>query len=364
MSIETDKTTQKKAAMSKTTNTITADRSEAQASENGNAKSSVRTPQVAIDVSTRFVSYPESAAVTPEETTSEVSTELKLLQEEVGRYQAMKARAVDFLTKPFRDEDFLDAIRQSYERDRVAQRERSEREKELAAAARIQQGLMAVRIPQLPFVRVTGRNLPCLEIGGDFFTAIVVDEQIVAVIADVSGKGIAAAVMASLLQGMIHECLRSRVPLPEIARRANEFFCERDLGYKYATFVIVCLQASGSLEYLNCAHVPPLIARANGEIIRLREANKPVGLLPDAGYESAAFHMSPGDRIVLVTDGVTEAEGPDEDFYGDERLEASVAQGMAPEQILTSVRLFCADRSLSDDCTVLGLDYLAPPIVG
>ncbi|MCU1273161.1 MAG: Serine phosphatase RsbU, regulator of sigma subunit [Bryobacterales bacterium] len=153
----------------------------------------------------------------------------------------------------------IDAIQQAIERDRNALRAKSQREAELEAAASIQQGLMAVRIPQLSFADVTGRNLPCAAIGGDFFSVVAVGERIVVSIADVCGKGIAAAVMASLLQRMIHEGLRSGVPLAEIGRSANDFFCQRDLGVRYATFVIVCVQPDGAVEDLNCAHVPPVL---------------------------------------------------------------------------------------------------------
>jgi FixJ family two-component response regulator len=272
--------------------------------------------------------------------------------------RAMKAGAVEFLTKPFREEDLLGAIGQAIERDCESQPGRSELQTELESAARIQQGLMAVKNPQPSFAVVTGKNLPCAEIGGDFFTAFPVDDCLVFAIADVSGKGIAAAVMASLLQGMIHEGLRMRVRLPEIGRNVNEFFCMRDLGSKYATCVIVCVQPNGYLEYLNCGHVPPLVVRAGGRVVRLSESNLPVGLMPNAVYQSAGFHLRRADRIMVVTDGVTEAENTDGDFFGDQRLEAFAATGMTVEDIFNSVRTFCADRLLTDDCTVIGLEYL------
>ena len=260
--------------------------------------------------------------------------------------QAMKAGAVEFLTKPFDDQDLVDAIRHAVERDRIAHSER-ERENELTAAAHIQQSLMAVTAPQPPFARASGKNVPCAEIGGDFFDVASVDEDLAVSIADVSGKGIAAAVMASLLQGMLHEGLLFKVPLAEIARNANEFFCLRDLGAKYATFVIVCLRPDGALEYINCGHIPPLIARGTGIVVRLRESNVPVGLLPAAKYKSAVFQFEPGGPcILLVTDGVTDAENSAGDFFGEKRLETFAGLGMSPDQILDSVRLFCANCPL------------------
>jgi serine phosphatase RsbU (regulator of sigma subunit) len=272
--------------------------------------------------------------------------------------RAMKSGAVEFLTKPFDDGELLEAIRQAIEHDRTTREQHRDHQEELAAAARIQQGLMAVTALQPPFAEALGKSQPCREIGGDFFSVLTVGDSVVAAIADVSGKGVAAAVMASLLQGMIHEGLLSNVPLPEIARSANEFFCVRDLGSKYATLVIVCVKPDGQGVYLNCGHIPPLVARAGGEVTRLRESNLPVGLMRNAEYRRSGFRLNCGDRLILVTDGVTEAESPEGDFFGEERLEAFVSLGMSLDQIFTSVCLFQNGRPLSDDCTLVGLDYV------
>jgi hypothetical protein len=235
---------------------------------------------------------------------------------------------------------------------------RNRQQKELEAAAFIQQGLMAAKIPQSAFATVAGRNLPCKEIGGDFFTVTPVDEGLAVVIADVSGKGTSAAIMASLLQGMIQADLQARLPLREIASSANKFLCTRELDLKYATLVIACVQPDGELEYINCGHIPPLVTNEGGSLVRLCEHNVPVGLLSNAEFMSAGFRLSPGDRLILVTDGITEAENADGDFYGNERLEES-AQGERPlEEILASVHFFCAGRPLQDDCTILELAYV------
>jgi len=185
-----------------------------------------------------------------------------------------------------------------------------------------------------------------------------VDEALAVVIADVSGKGTSAAIMASLLQGMIQADLQARLPLREIAYSANKFLCTRELDLKYATLVIACVQPDGELEYINCGHIPPLVTNEGGSLVRLCEHNVPVGLLSNAEFASAGFRLSPGDRLILVTDGITEAENADGDFYGNERLEES-AQGERPlEEILASVHFFCAGRPLQDDCTILELAYV------
>jgi serine phosphatase RsbU (regulator of sigma subunit) len=148
------------------------------------------------------------------------------------------------------------------------------------------------------------------------------------------------------------------VPLPDIAHSTNEFFCLRDLGSKYATLVIVCVKPDGQGEYLNCGHIPPFVARAGGEVTRLRESNLPVGLMQYAEYSRTGFRLNCGDRLILVTDGLTEAESPEGDVFGEERLETFVSSGMSLDQIFTSVCLFQDGRPLSDDCTLVGLDYV------
>lgn len=98
----------------------------------------------------------------------------------------------------------------------------------MESAALIQQALMAEEIPELPFAVVKGKSFPCQEIGGDFPTALRIDDAIVIAVGDVAGKGTSAAIMASLLQSMIHEAPLSKVSLPDIAQTLNEFICRVD----------------------------------------------------------------------------------------------------------------------------------------
>src|SRR5208337_3008909 len=138
------------------------------------------------------------------------------------------------------------------------------------------------------------------------------------VLADVSGKGVSAALLASTLQGMIYSQLTAGMPLKEIAAGVNRYFTHKGIGEKYATIIIGRVNARGELEYVNCGHIPPLIV-SNGEVQRPSDGNPPVGLLPDAVYESAQCQLKPGDRLVLVTDGVTEAEDASGEFFEDSR---------------------------------------------
>jgi len=244
------------------------------------------------------------------------------------------------------------------ENARLVQAEEAARryQQELSIAASMQQGLMAVTIPEVPFATLRGRNLSCKEIGGDFFDAVNTEDGLAVVLADVSGKGVSAALLASTLQGMIYSQLTARTPLPEIVAAVNRFFTKKHLGEKYATVIIARVRRDGELEYVNCGHIPPLLV-CNHEVIRPSHGNLPVGLLADATYESDRCSLHPGDRLVLVTDGVTEAENAKGDFYDNERLEAVAAKGSSLEDIFASVSAFCGGTPLGDDCTVVELVY-------
>lgn len=236
-----------------------------------------------------------------------------------------------------------------------AEEESRRYQQELSIAASIQQRLMAVTIPEVPFARMAGKNLSCKEIGGDFFDAVNTDEGLAVVLADVAGKGVSAALLASTLQGMIYSQLVVGTPLTEIVASVNRFLTSKHIGEKYATVVIAKLRRDGDLEYVNCGHIPPLLVCA-GEVIRPAHGNLPVGLLPDVTYQSDRYSLHAGDRLVLVTDGVTEAEDATGEFFDNERLEAAAKIGNMHD-IFAAVSQFCGSTPLSDDCTVVEMVY-------
>jgi hypothetical protein len=109
--------------------------------------------------------------------------------------------------------------------------------------------------------------------------------------------------------------------------------------------IITRVRRDGELEYVNCGHVPPLLVSGD-QVTRPQHGNLPVGLLADAQYESDRVHLKPGDRFILVTDGVTEAENAHGEFYDNERLEAVAAKTPTLEDIFASVSAFCAGNPL------------------
>jgi sigma-B regulation protein RsbU (phosphoserine phosphatase) len=226
---------------------------------------------------------------------------------------------------------------------------------ELAVAAKIHSGLMSITLPSLPYAVLQAKSVPCLAIGGDFYDAVALKDSVCVAIADVSGKGVPAAIVAATLQGIIHSQLLAGQNLPEVASLVNQFLCTRNVG-KYATIILLKLFPDGSVEYINCGHIQPLSIL--GTVIRrLEENNLIVGLIAGASYTSARCVLRPGERLLLVTDGITEAEDNAGEQFGDSGL-STVAHYDNLDSILDRVAKFHAPNPAQDDCTLLEIRYV------
>ncbi len=236
---------------------------------------------------------------------------------------------------------------------REEQKARQARE-ELAVAASIHAGLMSIKLPKMTYATLRAKTVPCLAIGGDFYDAIALDDHVCVAVADVSGKGVSAAIVAATLQGILHAQLMARQSLDQIAQVVNQFLCARDIG-KYATMVMMNIFADGRVEYVNCGHIQP-VAIYNGEVSRLEEGDLIVGLIAGATYHTAHYTLRPGERILLATDGVTEAENPEGEPMGESGLNSLAAlDGL--DQILSRVAEYHSPNEAQDDCTLLEVRY-------
>jgi serine phosphatase RsbU (regulator of sigma subunit) len=227
-------------------------------------------------------------------------------------------------------------------------------QEELQIAARIQQGLMAVQIPDFPFAGVQAHSIACSAVGGDFFDVISGEDVLSVALVDVSGKGISAAILASTLQGMLHVQLEAGQHLDAIAAATNRYLCLKAVG-KYATMLLLRLHQDGRLEYLNCGHVKPRLCSAAG-VSLLEQTNVPVGLLDGAEYTVGNVTLLPGSRVILVSDGITEAEDAQGEAFGDERLDSASLCGDLPE-VLKRMAEFCAGHPANDDCTIVQVAF-------
>jgi phosphoserine phosphatase RsbU/P len=225
---------------------------------------------------------------------------------------------------------------------------------ELAIAAKIHSGLMSFTLPKLPYATLKARSVPCHAIGGDFYDAVALEDGVCVAIADVSGKGVSAAIVAATLQGIIHSQLIGGQTLPEIASLINQFLCSRNVG-KYATMILLKLFPDGVVEYVNCGHVQP-ISILDSKTTQLEESNLIVGLIPTATYSLARYMLRPGERLLLATDGVTEAEDNSGTQFAELGLDA-IAHHESLDSILDHVARYQFPNPAQDDCTLLEIRY-------
>ena len=228
---------------------------------------------------------------------------------------------------------------------------------DLEIASTIQQQLMQVKLPESSFASIEARSIACKEIGGDFYDVVQLPDALAVVLADVSGKGVSSALLASTLQGIICAQLESGREITEIAAWVDQFIARKQVSGKYATMVIAKVHRSGKMEFLNCGHVDGILVRENG-VEQLSSQCVPVGLVPGMCYRSDVLQLHPGDKLFLVSDGVTEASDSNDKEYGVDRLTALLADQPSVASILDSVYAFASGPTLDDDCTAVSLTYL------
>ena len=246
----------------------------------------------------------------------------------------------------------------------AASRAKARLDHEIEIASQIQQKLLPKTLPNLPNVAVAGSTLACYSVGGDCFDVIELDgNRHGFFVGDVSGKGISAALLATLLQGVFFTTATMDIPLPGIFSRVNRYLCERSGDDRYATVFYGVLDTAGRFEYVNAGHVPPLIRRRSGAAEALGSTNFPVGMFPEADYECAEVNLEPGDFLVIYTDGVSEAANISAELFEEARLRQIVEEfkGETVEELAVTIRdgvkAFTAGAPQSDDVTILVIGY-------
>ena len=240
---------------------------------------------------------------------------------------------------------------------------RQRMEEELRIARRIQESLLPRELPCSPWLCAAGGSIPSRQVGGDYYElrAIAPDCYAVAM-ADVSGKGVGAALLAALLQGMFVAAPHARLPMEEMLARVNRFLIERTGGEQYATVFYGLLEESGRLRFVNAGH-PPLLRLGRAGLERWMAKALPLGMLGEASYAVEEAWLEHGDRLVLYTDGLTEARNAQGEFFGLDRLERVVREhGDAGAQelyraLLSSVQEFAERGEQPDDIALLVLEY-------
>jgi phosphoserine phosphatase RsbU/P len=245
------------------------------------------------------------------------------------------------------------------------EQERQRIEQELSIGRDIQQALLPRGFRDFPHLSISGGNSPCHSVGGDYFDVFPIDERRTAfLIADVSGKGLGAALLTTMLQGALTGMTIGADPA-RVFQHINAFLCQHAAVGKYATLFYGTLDHDGNLEYINAGHPSPLLLHRGAATDLYTEGSFPVGLIPQATYTVVRTTLEPGDTLVLYSDGVTEAANLGDEQFGESRLKEIMAgQHDAPldrlqQIIFESVKRFTAGASQGDDITVLLVRYRA-----
>ena len=265
------------------------------------------------------------------------------------------------------DDDLWDVARAfnqastGLEKARAAEQERERLESELAIARSIQARLLPEAPPQVPGLEIAGASESAREVGGDYFDHLDLGGgRVVLVIADVSGKGVGAALLMSAFRAALLSTDLPHTPIAQLAVRLNGFLHRSVEPGRFVTAFVAFVDAvSGAMQYVNAGHNPPLVLRADGTHEWLSEGGTILGILLESPFVAGATVLSPGDLVVLYTDGVTEGADASGDIWGEDRLLEAV-RGMRERpaaeivrRIVTEVRGFEGETGPADDITML-----------
>jgi phosphoserine phosphatase RsbU/P len=250
----------------------------------------------------------------------------------------------------------------------AASRAKARLDHEIEIASQIQRHLLPKSFPNSPTLEICGTTLACLSVGGDCFDVFELSAgRYGFFIGDISGKGISAALLATLLQGVFFTTAALEIPLEETVARVNKYLCERGIEERYATLFYGVLDPSGKLEYVNAGHVPPLLRRGDGSLDALAAESVPVGMFADAVFVSSTIQLAPNDVLVIYTDGVTEASNIQNELFDETRLRTILQafQGTSgndlAREITKGMREFTQGAPQADDITMLVVTHRGTP---
>jgi phosphoserine phosphatase RsbU/P len=250
--------------------------------------------------------------------------------------------------------------------------EKARMEQEMRIAAEIQQALLPQTGRVGAYFAAAAASLPCRSIGGDFFDYVdLPDGALGFALGDVAGKGPPAALLSAMMQGMFAAQAASTDSPAQAIARVNLALYKRGIESRFVTLMYGALRPDGQLTYCNAGHNPPLVISRVGDVTsvrRLEQGGPIVGLFELAGYDEETVTLSPGDWLIIFTDGISEAMSPGgDDEYGEERIVQCVEanRDLEPrgllEALFADVKAFARGAAQSDDITGMVLRYGTRP---
>ena len=237
--------------------------------------------------------------------------------------------------------------------------ERKKSEQELALAQETQESLLPRFLPQFENFRIHAFNNPTRYVGGDFYDFLQLSSgEWVGVLADVSGKGMSAALLSSMVLGALSMEFRSRTQPQEVLNRVNQLLCEKSLPFQFVTLFLFLLSPHGMGQFISAGHNPAYLFRsATGKIEELAACGLILGAFDFVSYQSCPLQLCKGDILVVYSDGLTEAQNHSEEMFGEERLleiirqEAPAGSSALEEKFLKAIEEFTQGMPQTDDIT-------------
>ena len=275
--------------------------------------------------------------------------EVRLLHVEAKQYSALLEQTVREL------EDSREVIRLK------TLQERAQSEKEFVRAQQTQASLLPRSMPAFENFHIHAFNSPTRYVGGDFydFQALASGEW-AGVLADVSGKGMFAALLSSMVLGALSMEFRSRSCPQEVLRRVNTLLYEKSLESQFVTLFLFLLRPDGVGRFIGAGHNPAYVFRAaTGQIEELASASSVLGMFDGVSYPSQPFQLATGDTLVVYSDGLMDAQNEQEDTFGEERLlniirdEAPSGSHALHQRVLGDIERFTHGTPQTDDITFM-----------
>jgi serine phosphatase RsbU (regulator of sigma subunit) len=244
--------------------------------------------------------------------------------------------------------------------------ERKKLEQELTLAQETQESLLPRSLPQFENFRIHAFNTPTRYVGGDFYDFLPLSSgEWMGVLADVSGKGMPAALLSSMVLGALSMEFRSRTPPQEALNRVNTLLCEKSLPYQFVTLFLFLLNPEGVGQFISAGHNTAYLFRsATGKIEALAPDAYFLGMFDFASYQSRTLQLDKGDTLVVYSDGLTDAENPRGEMFGEKRLlriiqqEAPSGSHKVHQKILDAINDFTEGTPQTDDITFVVVEKL------